>query len=86
MREIACIKKGVIRVDKNKSNKDSLNLAGRMYDVKDYKRKDTLSAGLATTHEQVSDAYMEGEIHAIIDDVNGSDIEVKREGLEEETN
>ena len=30
------------------------------------KEKDTLSSGLATTHEQVSDANMEGEIKAVI--------------------
>ena len=72
-------------MEKNGNKKDSLNLAGRMYDVQDYTREDILSSGLATTHEQVSDAYMEGEIHAVIDDVNGSDIEIKREGLEEES-
>ncbi|MBS4176499.1 YozQ family protein [Lederbergia citrea] len=60
----------------NENKKDSLNLAGRTYEVEDYNRKDTLSAGLATTHEQVSDAYMEGEIGAVIDDVKGTDIEL----------
>ena len=69
----------------NKMNEEALNLAGRTYDVQDYKRKDTLSSGLATTHEQVSDAYMEGEINAVIDNVDGKDIEIRREGLEEES-
>ena len=69
----------------NKMNEEALKLAGRTYDVQDYKRKDTLSSGLATTHEQVSDAYMEGEINAVIDNVDGKDIEIRREGLEEES-
>ncbi|MBS4197699.1 YozQ family protein [Lederbergia citri] len=72
-------------MEKNENKKDSLKLAGRMYDVQDYGREDTLSSGLATTHEQVSDAYMEGEIKAVIDDVSGSDNEIRREGLEEES-
>ena len=50
----------------NEINKDALELAGRTYEVEDYKRKDTLSSGLATTHEQVSDAYMEGELYPVI--------------------
>ncbi len=69
----------------NGINKEALKLAGRTYDVQDYKGKDTLSSGLATTHEQVSDAYMEGEIKAVIDNVDGKDIEIRREGLEEES-
>lgn len=66
-----------------KENKDSTNLAARTYSPEDYKRKDELSAGLATTHEQVSDSYMEGEINAVIDDVNGEDIPIKRKGFDE---
>ncbi|MBS4208739.1 YozQ family protein [Bacillus sp. FJAT-50079] len=58
--------------------KNSLTLAGRTYEVQDYNRKDTLSSGLATTHEQVSEVYMEGEIKAVVDDVNGSDIELNK--------
>ena len=69
----------------NKMNEEALKLAGRTYDVQDYKRKDTLSSGLATTHEQVSDAYMEGEINAVIDNIGGKVIEIRREGLEEES-
>lgn len=69
----------------NKANKESLDLAGRTYEVKDYDRQDTLSSGLATSHEQVSDAYMEGELKQVIDNVDGKDIKGKREGLEEES-
>lgn len=38
---------------------------GRIYEVDDYKQKDTLSAGLAQTHEQVSDTFMEGDIEPV---------------------
>ena len=69
----------------NEMDKEALKLAGRTYDVQDYKGKDTLSSGLATTHEQVSDAYMEGEIKPVIDNVSGKDREIKREGLEDES-
>jgi len=72
-------------MDNKKTNKDSLDVAGRIYEVEDYKRKDTLSSGLAKTHEQVSDTFMEGETQPVINDVNGKDIEVKREGLEGES-
>jgi hypothetical protein len=49
---------------------ESTQLAGRQYDVSDYQKKDALSNGLATTHEQVSDTYMEGEIGAVIENAN----------------
>jgi hypothetical protein len=65
----------------NKENpQDSTNLAGRQYDVTDYVKQDQLSSGLAETHEQVSDAYMEGAIQPTIENVNGKDIEIPREG------
>lgn len=71
-------------MDSKQLKNESSEIAGRTYDVSDYKREDTLSSGLATTHEQVSDTYAEGEIKAVIDDVNGKDIEIKKEGSEEE--
>lgn len=46
---------------KNNQTNDSANLAGRQYETEDYKREDELSSGLATTHEQVSDSYMQFE-------------------------
>jgi hypothetical protein len=58
----------------DKVSNDSTKLAWRTYDTSDYQKKDNLSSGLATTHEQVSDTYMEGEIGAVIDDVKGKDI------------
>lgn len=38
------------------------DIAGRTYQASDYQKSDPLSSGLATTHEQVSDSYMEGDI------------------------
>ncbi|MCO0599915.1 YozQ family protein [Peribacillus butanolivorans] len=72
-------------MDSKESKKDSLDIAGRIYDVSDYKRKDTLSSGLAKTHEQVSDTYTEGEMQSVDDDVDGKNIEIKGEEAEEES-
>jgi hypothetical protein len=65
-------------MDKYK-NSDSSKIANRVYDSKDYLKKDELSSGLATTHEQVSDAYVEGEIAGVIDDADGADIPLNGE-------
>jgi hypothetical protein len=45
-------------------------LAGSFYHPSYYQEDDTLSKGLAVTHEQVSDAYAEGEIGAVIEGEN----------------
>ncbi|WHY99789.1 YozQ family protein [Peribacillus simplex] len=71
-------------MDSKQTKNESSEIAGRSYDVNDYKREDTLSSGLATTHEQVSDTYAEGEIKAVVDDVNGRDIELVKKRTEEE--
>ncbi len=68
-------------MEKDNQN-NTKDLAGRYYEVEDYKREDQLSSGLATTHEQVSDSYMEGEIQPVIEDVNGKDVEIPRTGYE----
>ncbi|AZU63786.1 YozQ family protein [Neobacillus mesonae] len=49
-------------------------VAGSFYHPSYYQEKDTLSAGLAETHEQVSDVYAEGEIGAVIETEDGQDI------------
>ncbi|MDF2035649.1 YozQ family protein [Bacillus sp. CMF12] len=68
----------------NKKDKnDGTNIAGRSYETEDYNRNDQLSSGLATTHEQVSDAYMEGQADAVIEDVVGVDISIPRKGYDE---
>jgi hypothetical protein len=35
-------------------------VAEKQYEVSDYKKNDTLSKGIAETHEQISDDYMSG--------------------------
>ncbi|RBP96368.1 uncharacterized protein DUF4025 [Cytobacillus firmus] len=68
----------------NKKDKnEGTDIAGRYYETEDYKRNDQLSSGLATTHEQVSDAYMEGQADAVIEDVVGVDISIPRKGYDE---
>ena len=61
---------------KKKTSDQNTEIAGRIYEPSDYEKKDQLSAGLATTHEQASDTYTEGEIGAVIDDVDGKDINI----------
>jgi hypothetical protein len=68
---------------KNTPNNDSSTIAGRDYQVEDYKRDDQLSSGLATSHEQVSDSYMMGEVDSLIGDVNGKNIAIVPDELKE---
>jgi hypothetical protein len=63
----------VIQLEKKSTNNKSADIAGRVFDTSDYQKEDALSSGLATTHEQVSDTYMEGEVGAVSDDANGQD-------------
>jgi hypothetical protein len=68
---------------KRQNDQENLKIAGRQYEVEDYQRSDTLSAGLALTHEQVSDTYTEGEINAVIDNQDdGTEIKIPRKGYE----
>lgn len=59
-------------------HKESLKIGGRHYKKEDYQGKDTTSKGLATTHEQVSDVYTEGQITPVIEDVDGKDINISK--------
>jgi hypothetical protein len=70
-------------MSKNNPQKSN-DLAGRYYQVEDYQSNDELASGLAMTHEQVSDSYMEGGIRAVVNDVNGKDVEIPRVGYDEE--
>ena len=65
------IQMGCEKMDNKNNNQDSLDVAGRNFEVEDYKREDTLSSGLAETHEQVSDTFMEGEIQSINSELKG---------------
>ena len=53
-------------MDNKNQSQDSQIIAGKIYNVEDYKRKDTVSSGIAETHEQVSDTFMEGATEAVI--------------------
>jgi len=58
-------------------------LAARHYQPEDYGKNDQLSQGLATTHEQVSDSYMEGEITAPYNSTNEKKAESSNEGYQD---
>ncbi|TKC19347.1 YozQ family protein [Robertmurraya kyonggiensis] len=49
---------------KDNKSEDSSKLANRHYSPDDYNKNDQVSSGLATTHEQVNDSYVEGEIES----------------------
>nr|WP_048826331.1 YozQ family protein [Bacillus sp. B-jedd] len=61
-----------------KMKKHENSIAGRTYDSSDYKGNDQISSGLAETHEQVSDAYMEGEIGGKIEHPDGTNEDLPR--------
>lgn len=71
-------------MEKKSTNNKSAEIAGRVFDTSDYQKGDALSSGLATTHEQVSDTYMEGEIGAVIDDAKGQDTKIPQKSYDEE--
>jgi hypothetical protein len=57
-------------------------VGGKSYEVSDYQSKTTVSNGLATTHEQVSDVYMEGTLGAIIEDSANAEGDLEIDGIE----
>jgi hypothetical protein len=65
------------------NNNKNLELAGRNYQVEDYNRNDQISSGLASTHEQVSDSYMEGEAFSLVGDINGKNISLPLDNEDE---
>jgi hypothetical protein len=67
-----------MRENKDKSNE----LAGRMYDTSDYHKNDELSKGLAMTHEQASDSYVEGEVGGKIERSSGAEDELNNRGYQ----
>lgn len=56
--------------NQNNINKDEIKVAEQNYDVSGYESSDQVEKGIATTHEQVSDDYMEGTIDGKIDKLN----------------
>lgn len=66
-----------------KENKSkNLELAGRMYDTSDYQRNDELSNGLAMTHEQASDSYVEGQVGGKVKRSLGAEDELNNRGYQ----
>ncbi|WP_273126728.1 YozQ family protein [Metabacillus sp. HB246100] len=61
-------------MSKNEPTNQKQELAGKTYRVEDYQKNNTVSSGMATSHEQVSDAYMQGEITEVPVE-NESDLE-----------
>ncbi|HEY4552020.1 MAG TPA: YozQ family protein [Bacillaceae bacterium] len=68
-------------MDKEREFKSSSKIGGRTYHPSDSKDGSVLSSGLAMTHEQVSDAYVEGTIDGKLEDVKGTDIDLPDEGF-----
>lgn len=66
----------------NQKQKVTNKVAEKNFEPSDYKRSAALNAGLAITHEQVSDTLAEGNSDAVIDDLNGKDEKIKHEGFE----
>ncbi|MDQ1144551.1 hypothetical protein QE429_001378 [Bacillus sp. SORGH_AS 510] len=71
-------------MEKKSTNNKSAEIAGRVFDTSDYQKGDALSSGLATTHEQVSDTYMEGEIGAVVDGAKEQETKIPHKGYDEE--
>lgn len=58
-------------------------VAGKNYQPSDYEKHSTISQGLAITHEQVSDDYMEGTNDGKIDEYDGEkNVAIPRAGYE----
>ncbi|MEH7222708.1 YozQ family protein [Bacillus sp. JJ1566] len=68
---------------KDKLQNNTEGLAARHYQPGDYEKNDELSSGLATTHEQVSDSYMEGEITAPFNNSKAKKEEATSDGYQD---
>ncbi len=68
---------------KKVSTEKSSQVAENSYQPSDYYSENEVEQGLATAHEQVSDAYMEGTIDGTINDYQGQDIKLPRGNYEE---
>jgi len=70
----------------NKKISTEDKLAAKNYEVSDYQSNTELENGLAVTHEQVSDVYMEGTVDAVIENYQdtGEDVKIPEEGYEQD--
>ncbi|GAE24690.1 hypothetical protein JCM9140_637 [Halalkalibacter wakoensis JCM 9140] len=69
--------------DKN-SYQSSEEVAANSYQPSDYKSSKEVEKGLAMTHEQVSDTYVEGTIDGQINDYEGQNIDLKQQSYEKD--
>ena len=74
-------------MQQNPSNKDLQNaadtVAEQSYSPSDYKSNQEVEQGLAVTHEQVSDDYMEGTNDGKIDEYEGKqNVDIPRTGYD----
>ncbi|MDM5337474.1 YozQ family protein [Fictibacillus enclensis] len=63
-----------------KKNSKSKSEEVAYYEPSDYSSQSETDQGLAITHEQVSDDYMEGTIDGVMENVEGKDIPLQRKG------
>ncbi len=68
--------------NKRKPISSSEKVANNHYNVNHYNSQDQTEKGLAITHEQASDNYMEGTIDAKIDETNENDEVTSHDGEE----
>lgn len=54
------------------------NVAGKQYDPSFYQSSSEVESGLAMTHEQASDTYMEGTIDGEIDNLEDDSTAIPR--------
>ncbi|WP_231314783.1 YozQ family protein [Neobacillus sedimentimangrovi] len=62
-----------------KDRKKATEVAGSFFHPSYYHNSNPLASGIATTHEQVSDVYAEGEIGAVVEQENGKEVQIPRE-------
>ncbi|MBU8906861.1 YozQ family protein [Desertibacillus haloalkaliphilus] len=62
----------------------STDVAENSYHPSDYDSSLEVEQGLSFTHEQVSDAYVEGTVDGQIDEYRGKNIDLPKEGFNEE--
>jgi hypothetical protein len=67
----------------NEEQENSNKVAEKNFEPSDYQNTSEVSKGLAITHEQVNDTNFEGTIDGVMEDVDGEDIPLKREGFNE---
>ncbi|WP_088103182.1 YozQ family protein [Halalkalibacter urbisdiaboli] len=63
---------------------DANTVAENNFQVTDYNSSEETEQGLAMTHEQVKDMYVEGTVDGEIDEYRGKDIDLPKGGFKED--